>query len=130
MVAYYFVKKKFEKLKYLVQVNYVKPSAPTVVIPIITVPPSQPAKTPASSPAPPPTSKTKPTPIVKSWKDCIPLCIYRCKLHLRKMVCITACMTCCDRCKCVPLDQTYGNRDKCGKCYTDMLTHHDKVKCP
>ena len=50
------------------QVNYAKPSAPTAVIPIITVPPSPPAKTPTQSPAPPPTSKTKPTPIVKSWK--------------------------------------------------------------
>jgi len=68
--------------------------------------------------------------IIILWADCIPLCIYRCKFNLKKMTCITACMTCCDRCKCVPLDQTYGNREKCGKCYTDMLTHHDKVKCP
>lgn len=61
--------------------------------------------------------------------DCIPLCFHRCKLHLRKILCVTACMTCCDRCKCVP-PGFYGNREKCGKCYLYMSTHHNKYKCP
>ncbi|KAJ9683490.1 hypothetical protein PVL29_019179 [Vitis rotundifolia] len=60
---------------------------------------------------------------------CIPLCDQRCKAHSRKNICVRACMTCCDRCKCVP-PGTYGNREKCGKCYTDMTTHGNKPKCP
>ncbi|XP_004489331.1 uncharacterized protein [Cicer arietinum] len=86
-------------------------------------PPQPPIVNPPLAPTPPP------TPIVKSLKDCIPLCGYRCQLHSRKNLCLRACMTCCDRCKCVP-PGTYGNREKCGKCYTDMLTHGNKFKCP
>ncbi|XP_019452899.1 PREDICTED: gibberellin-regulated protein 14 isoform X2 [Lupinus angustifolius] len=99
------------------------PSPPPVKPP--TPPPSPPPTTP-SSPAQPPVA---PAPIVKSDKDCIPLCGYRCQLHSRKQICVRACVTCCDRCKCVP-PGTYGNRDKCGKCYTDMLTHGNRPKCP
>ena len=61
--------------------------------------------------------------------DCIPRCDQRCQLHNRKRVCMRACMTCCDRCKCVP-PGTFGNREKCGKCYTEMTTHGNKYKCP
>lgn len=61
--------------------------------------------------------------------ECNPLCVGRCKLHSRKQVCLRACMTCCDRCKCVP-PGTYGNREKCGKCYTDMTTTGGRPKCP
>lgn len=61
--------------------------------------------------------------------DCIPLCEQRCKLHSRKRVCMRACTTCCDRCKCVP-PGTYGNRERCGKCYTNMTTHGNRIKCP
>lgn len=63
------------------------------------------------------------------YADCIPLCDYRCQLHSRKRLCMRACTTCCDRCKCVP-PGTYGNREICGKCYTEMLTHGNKYKCP
>ncbi|KAJ0100367.1 hypothetical protein Patl1_22020 [Pistacia atlantica] len=34
-----------------------------------------------------------------------------------------------ERCKCVP-PGTYGNRELCGKCYTDMTTRNNKPKCP
>ncbi|WJX70379.1 hypothetical protein P8452_54498 [Trifolium repens] len=141
-------------------VNYANPSVPSVKAPpspIVAVPtPPSPVKAPPTPPSPPPSPPlvktppyqsppilkpptppplppvaptTPPTPIVKSWKDCIPLCENRCKLHSRKNICARACMTCCDRCKCVP-PGTYGNREKCGKCYTDMLTHGNKFKCP
>ncbi|CAK8533680.1 unnamed protein product [Lathyrus sativus] len=130
---------------------YVK--APPTTLPNVKAPPSPPlTKTPPyqsppfvkppllppfTAPTQPPTSqppvaKTPPapsTPIVKSWKDCIPLCGYRCQLHSRKNLCLRACVTCCNRCKCVP-PGTYGNREKCGKCYTDMLTRGNKYKCP
>ncbi|RID43462.1 hypothetical protein BRARA_I00324 [Brassica rapa] len=33
------------------------------------------------------------------------------------------------RCKCVP-PGTYGNREKCGRCYTNMTTHGGRPKCP
>ncbi|RVX08779.1 Gibberellin-regulated protein 14 [Vitis vinifera] len=96
-------------------------------------PPASPVKPPTVAPKPPvppvapPT--TAPMPPVRTRLDCIPLCDQRCKAHSRKNICVRACMTCCDRCKCVP-PGTYGNREKCGKCYTDMTTHGNKPKCP
>ncbi|XP_009594361.1 gibberellin-regulated protein 1 [Nicotiana tabacum] len=64
-----------------------------------------------------------------SQLDCGGLCKYRCSLHSRPKVCIRACGTCCLRCKCVP-PGTFGNREMCGKCYTEMTTHGNKTKCP
>ncbi|XP_027124692.1 gibberellin-regulated protein 14-like [Coffea eugenioides] len=61
--------------------------------------------------------------------DCGGLCSHRCSLHSRPNVCLRACGTCCVRCKCVP-PGTFGNRELCGKCYTDMTTHGNKTKCP
>ncbi|KAM7484278.1 hypothetical protein LguiA_000287 [Lonicera macranthoides] len=61
--------------------------------------------------------------------DCEGLCKQRCGLHSRPNVCTRACGTCCVRCKCVP-PGTSGNREMCGKCYTDMTTHANKTKCP
>ncbi|WOH13594.1 hypothetical protein DCAR_0833104 [Daucus carota subsp. sativus] len=61
--------------------------------------------------------------------DCQGLCQVRCGLHSRKNVCMRACGTCCARCNCVP-PGTYGNREACGKCYTDMTTHGNRLKCP
>ncbi|KAJ9677648.1 hypothetical protein PVL29_022566 [Vitis rotundifolia] len=61
--------------------------------------------------------------------DCGGLCKDRCSLHSRPNVCARACGTCCVRCKCVP-PGTSGNRELCGKCYTDMTTHGNKTKCP
>ncbi|KAH7845506.1 hypothetical protein Vadar_002951 [Vaccinium darrowii] len=95
-----------------------------------------PAKVPAKAPSPiphvkppvlPPSPAKKPP--TKTQIDCTPLCVERCKLHSRKQVCLRACMTCCDRCKCVP-PGTYGNHEKCGKCYTDMTTTGGRPKCP
>ncbi|XP_059303841.1 gibberellin-regulated protein 12-like [Lycium ferocissimum] len=74
----------------------------------------------ALAPAPSPTP---------SQLDCGGLCKYRCSLHSRPNVCFRACGTCCVRCKCVP-PGTFGNREKCGKCYTEMTTHGNKTKCP
>ncbi|XP_074369308.1 uncharacterized protein LOC141710654 [Apium graveolens] len=76
---------------------------------------------------PPPTSAHPPPP--RNTKECYPPCVVRCKLHSRKNVCLRACVTCCDRCKCVPPGQ-YGNKEKCGKCYANMTTHGGKSKCP
>ncbi|KAI6671246.1 hypothetical protein NL676_006131 [Syzygium grande] len=105
----------------------------------VPVPAPAPAKVPAKPPTPSPPSKATPSPAkpptyaplppVKSTADCVPLCDQRCKLHSRKRLCMRACMTCCDRCKCVP-PGTYGNQEMCGKCYTDMTTHGNRVKCP
>ncbi|THG19619.1 hypothetical protein TEA_019040 [Camellia sinensis var. sinensis] len=89
-----------------------------------TIPPVKPPVLPAPPVNEPP---TKPPP--RTRIECIPLCVERCKLHSRKRLCLRACMTCCDRCKCVP-PGTYGNREQCGKCYTDMTTHGGKFKCP
>ncbi|XP_077237848.1 snakin-2-like [Tasmannia lanceolata] len=61
--------------------------------------------------------------------DCDALCKVRCSLHSRPNVCTRACGTCCFRCKCVP-PGTSGNREVCGSCYTDMLTHGNRTKCP
>ncbi|KAI5679150.1 hypothetical protein M9H77_10100 [Catharanthus roseus] len=63
------------------------------------------------------------------FMDCEGLCKVRCSLHSRPNVCTRACGTCCYRCKCVP-PGTAGNREFCGKCYTDMTTHGNKTKCP
>lgn len=63
------------------------------------------------------------------FEDCGARCKARCSLHSRPKVCIRACGTCCLRCKCVP-PGTYGNREMCGRCYTDMITHGNKPKCP
>ncbi|XP_020202286.1 gibberellin-regulated protein 1 [Cajanus cajan] len=64
-----------------------------------------------------------------SFVDCGVRCRVRCSLHSRPKICTRACGTCCFRCKCVP-PGTYGNREVCGKCYTDMTTHGNKLKCP
>ncbi|KAH0975564.1 hypothetical protein GBA52_017463 [Prunus armeniaca] len=61
--------------------------------------------------------------------DCGGLCKQRCSVHSRPKICSRACGTCCARCKCVP-PGTSGNRELCGKCYTDMTTHGNKTKCP
>ncbi|XP_073130250.1 snakin-2-like [Henckelia pumila] len=61
--------------------------------------------------------------------DCGGLCKARCSLHSRPNLCARACGTCCARCKCVP-PGTFGNRELCGTCYTDMTTHANKTKCP
>lgn len=61
--------------------------------------------------------------------ECVPLCEKRCSLHSRKRLCVRTCSTCCARCKCVP-PGTYGNKEVCGRCYTDMTTHGGKPKCP
>ncbi|XP_044506883.1 gibberellin-regulated protein 14-like isoform X2 [Mangifera indica] len=96
---------------------------PPVSPPKITPPP------PVSPPKPTPPTVSPPLPPVRSKKDCLPICGGRCKLHSRKNLCVRACVTCCDRCKCVP-PGTYGNRELCGKCYTDMTTRNNKPKCP
>ncbi|XP_047173187.1 gibberellin-regulated protein 14-like [Vigna umbellata] len=105
----------------------VKPPAPTP--PQVKPPAPTPPLVKPPTPAPPVVYPPPPSPIVKSIKDCLPLCDGRCQLHSRKKLCMRACLTCCYRCKCVP-PGTYGNREKCGKCYTDMLTHGNKYKCP
>ncbi|CAN1151302.1 Gibberellin-regulated protein 14 [Linum perenne] len=61
--------------------------------------------------------------------DCGPKCNARCSKHSRPNVCVRACTTCCYRCSCVP-PGTYGNRELCGRCYTDMTTHGKRLKCP
>ncbi|WVZ15379.1 hypothetical protein V8G54_012945 [Vigna mungo] len=105
----------------------VKPPAPTP--PQVKPPAPTPPLVKPPTPAPPVAYPPPPSPIVKSIKDCLPLCDGRCQLHSRKKLCLRACVTCCYRCRCVP-PGTYGNREKCGKCYTDMLTHGNKYKCP
>ncbi|CAK9161286.1 unnamed protein product [Ilex paraguariensis] len=102
---------------------------PPPPLPPVKTPPSLPPVKPPTAPPPvmPPTSAPRPPP--KTIKDCYPLCLERCKLHSRKRLCLRACMTCCDRCKCVPPGQ-YGNLEKCGKCYSDMTTHYGRRKCP
>ncbi|XP_027347774.1 gibberellin-regulated protein 1-like [Abrus precatorius] len=64
-----------------------------------------------------------------TFVDCGAKCKVRCSLHSRPKICTRACGTCCLRCNCVP-PGTYGNREMCGKCYTDMITHGNKPKCP
>ncbi|XP_073036685.1 uncharacterized protein [Primulina eburnea] len=87
----------------------------------VIVPPTlEPNPTPAPAPAPAPS----PTTI-----HCDELCKTRCSLNSRPNLCTRACGTCCARCNCVP-PGTFGNREMCGTCYTDMITHHNKTKCP
>lgn len=64
-----------------------------------------------------------------AFVDCGTRCNVRCSVHSRPNVCMRACGTCCLRCKCVP-PGTYGNREMCGRCYTDMITRGNKPKCP
>ncbi|XP_024039432.1 gibberellin-regulated protein 14-like [Citrus clementina] len=100
------------------------PTYPPPVKPPTTTPP--PVSPPKTAPAPQvPSPASSPMPIVRSNKDCIPLCAARCKAHSRPNIFGRACTTCCVRCKCVP-PGTYGNREKCGKCYTGG----NKPKCP
>ncbi|KAJ0535740.1 putative gibberellin regulated protein [Helianthus annuus] len=91
------------------------------------------ATTPAPSKTPPPPPQVKPPPVAKpptpTPPECYPPCLERCKLHSRQNVCLRACVTCCDRCKCVPPGQS-GNREVCGTCYTNMKTHGGRPKCP
>ncbi|KAK4772721.1 hypothetical protein SAY86_014496 [Trapa natans] len=138
---------------------YVPPSSPPVVKPPVPVPPffKPPAVPPVTvkpplppikppfppvvkPPAPPVTVKPPSPPVtvkppapqlppVKSKEDCTRLCGNRCSQHSRIKLCMRACTTCCSRCQCVP-PGTYGNRELCGKCYTDMTTHGNRVKCP
>lgn len=67
--------------------------------------------------------------VIPIMADCGGLCKKRCSLHSRPNVCTRACGTCCSRCNCVP-PGTSGNREMCGRCYTDMTTHGNKTKCP
>ncbi|KAJ3677466.1 hypothetical protein LUZ60_003190 [Juncus effusus] len=78
------------------------------------------AVTPAPAPAPHKIIDTK---------ECIGACEERCSLHSRKNVCKRACNTCCSVCKCVP-GGTVGNKETCGRCYTEWTTHGNKTKCP
>ncbi|KAF8010906.1 hypothetical protein BT93_J1518 [Corymbia citriodora subsp. variegata] len=106
------------------------PSPPYAKVPVPAPAPAKVPSPPTKATPPPAKSPTSaPSPPVKSKADCIPLCDQRCKLHSRKRLCMRACMTCCDRCKCVP-PGTYGNQEMCGKCYTDMTTHGNRIKCP
>ncbi|XP_077222575.1 snakin-2-like isoform X2 [Tasmannia lanceolata] len=80
---------------------------------------------PVKAPAPAPVTLLPPV----DYKECPGLCGVRCKLHSRPNHCKRVCGTCCFRCKCVP-PGTAGNREMCGKCYTDMTTHGNRTKCP
>ncbi|XP_073119842.1 uncharacterized protein [Henckelia pumila] len=99
------------------------PPPPSLTAPpppsVVSVPPTPPAMAPAPAPVKPP----------RTILECIPQCMVRCKNHSRKNICMRTCLTCCNRCKCVPPGQ-YGNKEKCGKCYTDMTTRGGKLKCP
>ncbi|XP_022983874.1 gibberellin-regulated protein 14 [Cucurbita maxima] len=110
------------------------PVKPPVKAPYTPSPPAKapssppPAKAPVNPPVKPPSpAAPRPPPVI--GKACNPECGRRCQLHSRKNVCIRACLTCCYRCRCVP-PGTYGNREVCGKCYTDMTTHGNRPKCP
>ncbi|KAK8586902.1 hypothetical protein V6N13_085918 [Hibiscus sabdariffa] len=115
-----------------IKIKYVTVSEPAAPIPVKAPTPPYKPPTPApptATPPPPFKPPTPPLPPVKTRTDCIPLCGERCRLHSRMKVCLRACMSCCDRCKCVP-PGTNGNRDMCGKCYTDVKTHNNRLKCP
>ncbi|KGN59629.1 gibberellin-regulated protein 14 [Cucumis sativus] len=107
----------------------VKPpsSPPPAKAPYTPSPPVKPPSTPVPPVKPPSPAAPRPPPVL--GKACYPECGRRCQLHSRKKICLRACLTCCDRCKCVP-PGTYGNREVCGKCYTDMTTHGSRSKCP
>ncbi|KAF6174538.1 hypothetical protein GIB67_004732 [Kingdonia uniflora] len=99
-----------------------------------TAPPPTPVKAPPTPvKAPPSPVKAPPAPVILlppvMVTECPRLCGGRCKLHSRPNHCMRVCNTCCQRCKCVP-PGTFGNKDMCGKCYTEMKTHGDKPKCP
>ncbi|OAY76156.1 snakin-2-like [Ananas comosus] len=79
-------------------------------------------------PATPPALAPAPHKIIDT-KECVGACKERCSLHSRKNVCSRACLTCCSVCKCVPAG-TAGNKETCGKCYTDWQTHGNRTKCP
>ncbi|KAI3462981.1 hypothetical protein Pfo_019644 [Paulownia fortunei] len=93
--------------------------APPPPPPLVIKAPPPPVTEPAPPPAQPPRNR----------QECIPLCVVRCKNHSRKNICMRACLTCCERCKCVPPGQ-HGNKEKCGKCYAGMTTRGGKSKCP
>ncbi|KAL3813768.1 hypothetical protein ACJIZ3_015036 [Penstemon smallii] len=94
---------------------------------------SSPSPAPSPDPdvnAPPsPLPSPSPTRPPRNILECFRPCLVRCKFDSRKNVCLWNCLTCCDRCKCVPPGQ-YGNKEKCGKCYTDMTTRNGRPKCP
>ncbi|KAF3796565.1 Gibberellin-regulated protein 14 [Nymphaea thermarum] len=90
-----------------------------------TKPPSEDHSAPPAPAAPPAVHVLPPV----DAKACPGLCEGRCRLHSRPNHCKRVCNTCCYRCKCVP-PGTYGNREMCGKCYTDMTTHGGRPKCP
>ncbi|KAJ0986717.1 hypothetical protein J5N97_005073 [Dioscorea zingiberensis] len=77
---------------------------------------------------PPPVMPPAPAPALPGHQ-CPGVCKDRCKLHSRQNVCNRACTTCCAVCKCVP-PGTAGNREMCGKCYTEWKTHGNRTKCP
>ncbi|XP_058113269.1 snakin-2-like [Magnolia sinica] len=83
------------------------------------------ATAPVHAPAPAPLALLPPVKVT----ECPRLCVDRCKLNSRPRHCKRVCGTCCQRCKCVP-PGTAGNRELCGKCYTDMTTHGNRTKCP
>eukprot|EP00250_Pteridium_aquilinum_P002296 c12495_g1_i1 orf=97-507(+) len=85
-----------------------------------------PATTPTLSPPPlfPPPPTPPPPPL-----NCTSACGYRCSLNGRPKICIRACVTCCNRCKCVP-PGTSGNHHVCGDCYNNQFTHGGRSKCP
>ncbi|KAL8251295.1 hypothetical protein R6Q59_034988 [Mikania micrantha] len=104
---------------------------PTLTPPVAEPPTPTPPVTKPPTPTPPvakPPTAAPPTP-PRNTKECYPACVVRCKLHSRKNVCLRACVTCCDRCKCVPPGQ-FGNREVCGICYINMKTHGGRPKCP
>ncbi|ERN01700.1 hypothetical protein AMTRI_Chr10g4770 [Amborella trichopoda] len=89
--------------------------------------PAKPTYAPNPSPAPAPAPAPLLPPV--DIKECPSLCEGRCLLHSRPNHCKRVCKTCCERCRCVP-PGTAGNKKMCGKCYTDMTTHGNKLKCP
>ncbi|KAL3833212.1 hypothetical protein ACJIZ3_007948 [Penstemon smallii] len=106
----------------LISPVYNKSSSPPPIV--VVVKPPAPATPLPPAPAPSPINGPP-----RNRKECEPLCVVRCKNHSRKNVCMRVCLTCCDRCKCVPPGQ-YGNHEKCGKCYAGMTTRGGKLKCP
>ncbi|KAF2934394.1 hypothetical protein DAI22_04g159200 [Oryza sativa Japonica Group] len=61
--------------------------------------------------------------------DCVGACDARCSEHSHKKRCSRSCLTCCSACRCVPAG-TAGNRETCGRCYTDWVSHNNMTKCP
>ncbi|KAG8384786.1 hypothetical protein BUALT_Bualt04G0154700 [Buddleja alternifolia] len=122
-----------------VAIRTYKSSPPPANPPLIATapPPPPPVTAPANPPLiatapPPPPLVTAPAPPPhppRNREECTPLCVVRCKDHSRKNLCLRACLTCCERCKCVPPGQ-YGNTEKCGPCYSRMTTRGGKLKCP